>query len=293
MLKAENNLATGMVEGNVVGYQFKIALPNQTFSREQLTRLWEAFGLPTGKIPEISVKNSVIRACKEVAKEDNGRFVNRLARKVVDDADKYVVAIVDETRHTADEQNSYTQTTTAKLYKGANRLEISGPCAEEIREEYKKFSDCITSQDVRFAVYRTLETFYGAIRLISTGHLYFVPVQYGDVIPKVRDIIVQFGGEVHACEMLDTLASKDWVWGAAKEYVEIELDNIVEQARAVTKRASALRNKKEALKNTQKILDVYAELLDCETEANHVKAKITASLDEVTNLLYELETKKS
>jgi hypothetical protein len=283
---ADLNLKSGEIAGVVKGYQFRLCVSNGIIPFHMVRAAAENAGLPMSFWKEPTVRRAMLRAANEVAKT-NGRFKDRLSRKVCEKPDHAVVAIVDEERDEAGEQLDYDVSTKIVLNKVQKYVTAEGVLAGEFYQNYNSYSKGLTGDDIRFALYRIVRLFGNAISLIDSGHLYFLPEKNADLLEKINDFLSQLHiGRVYATEIIDSRSSNGWVWDAATQNIKTRVRNIVRNI-DVKMRESSYDKKKDALDETKSLMDLYAEL----TGYSAATEEMLEEIAEAENLVAECALK--
>lgn len=277
-----------MITANIIGYAVKSEMVDMQVSIDTIKTVAENIGLSTSYLYAPSVKGAIIRAAKEIAKT-NKRFKDHIARRVRDN-DKFVISIVDEEKDADNDKLNYEMNTTIKYDKGSKAVEIDGPLSEEFHKEFEHFSNKMTTNDIRAYIYRILRNECGAIAIIPTGGLYFVPENKLEVVEKINAMLEELGiGRLWNKPEIDDPNTREWIWSAAIDEIMNSVDDIVKYINKNSKlREKTLRERGEQLIEKADLVKVYGNLTEVGSKTEEVMEKINRTINMVTEKIREV-----
>jgi len=275
------------ITANIIGYAVKSELREINISNDMIKEAIKKFNLPDYAFT-ITQKGSVIRAAKEVAKT-NKRFKDHLARRVRDDS-QFVMSIIDESKDAENDTLTYNQTTTIKLEKLNGKIDINGPMQEEFMHVYEKYQNSMTTNDLRAYIYKVLRKECGAVSIIHTGGLYFVPADKLSIVEKLNEFVKELNlGRIWYKPEIDDPITREWVWNAAVEEITGMVDDLMKYMQKDVKfREKTLHDKGTSLIEKTDLIKMYANLTEFGSQAEVVIASINDAINQVASKIKEI-----
>lgn len=277
------------ITANIIGYAVKSELVDVDVDFDTIQNVLKELDLPENLIYKPKPKNAVVRAAREVAKE-NGRYRDHLARRVKDNKDTFVMSVVDEERDAQNETLHYEQSTTIRFDKNSESVNVEGPLSEDFRAEYEKYSNSVNSQDIRNYVYRVIRYQGSGVSLVHTGGLYFVPENKVNVVEKLDQFLKRMSiGRVWYKPEIDDQNTREWVWSAAVEEVTTMVKQVVGYINNSerTVRENTLRSRGAELVEKADLVKAYANLTQIGSQAEDVIDEINSALGLVAGKIRE------
>ena len=171
--------------GDVLGFLVWSSInPKIIIDRTEFVKLVEAEGLSDiAPSPELRDRSAFRKALH--AAEDQG-----LVRKIREDADMAVYALVSEAMDEEHDKVDYAQEETAYYNKKEKTFELqAGKYGAKIKEAFDKFLSVYNHDDVRAWVLRSFRDGFGAIVVRDHGGVYFLPAQFKDILERMDRVM--------------------------------------------------------------------------------------------------------
>jgi len=278
------------ITANLIGVRISWRVNEFLGEREELMAAANAAGLNGELMPKNSMKKAVNRASKAIAKTENGRFTDALPpRKLTDNVEKAVYAIVAETVDANTEHAEYAQETTIKLDKEKKSVSANGAQAGEFMAKYEVYRDAATDHDIRSFCLLTVKKALG-IAYNPCGHDYFVPEAGTETMEKLDKFLRGLNvGRMYITPAIDDPASLEVTWERAAEIMAKELAFVMSNVEKFEKRVKCLKDKNEQLEGLREMAKVYGGLTNRAAQAEDVLTQINAASDRVAEKIQEIE----
>jgi hypothetical protein len=285
------------ITANLIGVRVSWRVNEFLGERETLVSIAKQCGLDGDLMPNNTIKKAVGRASHAIAKANNGRFMEALPpRKLTDNKEKAVYAIVSEKVDQDTEHADYAQETTIRMDKEDKTVVAVGAQAGEFMAKYEQYKDAMTDHDIRAFCLLMVRHSLG-IAYNPSGHDYFVPEAHQENMDKLDTFLRTLKvGRMYITPAIDDANSLEVTWERASEVLLKEVGTILKNIEKFGKRVSGLREKNETLKGLGEMAKVYGNLTKRAVEAeemlntiNAASDKVAAKIEEANNRLTEAE----
>ena len=287
-LKSKFESLHGIVE--LIGVSVNYTVSDALIPRERVVEVASHYlGDDLAKlVPTKTEKSCVSRAVKEAAKT-NGRFNDKLARKVADTGEKAVYGVISETRDENAEHNSYEQGSTLKLDKKEKTVTAEGESAEKLMELYQQYTQGITDEDIRSFCVRVMRSAKGVAKNPS-GSEYIVPIGYAGILDGLDAFLRDLGiGRTFPTAMINDEISMTNTWEAAKRVIKNEVDSTMQNIDNITRQQAGLRNRQNKLSDLTNLAKIYGELTEASSEAEELAEMINNQSDAVAERIAKVQ----
>jgi len=281
------------LSGTVIGYQVKSQLVDSVIPVDKVRLVAEECGLDEDLIYTPTRKRAAVRAAREAAKE-NRRFRDHIARPVTENNEQAVFGIINEQHDEAAEKNRYFQTTTVRYDKDKDSVSVEGDpeMVDRFNQEYARYDEGLTSDDIRLFIYRVLRKTCGGIALVPTGGLYFVTAAHLPILQGVHEFLQRLNvGRLWYEPKIDCTATMEWVWDAAKTEIQGRINQVKTRVSKINKRESSLRKQTAELTSQEELLKAYAELTGFEADAEEMLENISEAAQGIAAKIAEVAKK--
>ena len=281
------------ITANLIGIRCSWSVNDWLGSRDEAVELAKTFGISDELFPSQTLKKAVGRATKSVVKADNGRFTDNLPpRKVADNKDKAVYALVSERRDEGLETVAYEQATTVRLDKENGRVDATGTQAAEFMTEFDKYKDCLTDEDIRRLCRNVINNSCG-IPYNPNGHDYFVPEAHQEVVERLDKFLRALGvGRMWITPAIDDSRSLEATWERAAEYLLAEVAKVGANVAVFEKRVKCLHDKNDRLKVLKDMAAMYGQMTQRAAEAEEVLNAVNTVANAVAAKIDEIEASR-
>jgi len=237
-------------------------------SREELTERCEKIGLDPKAFMINSRPRSAFRRALEEAETMN------LIRKIVDDAEKIVFGIVEETADEANLDLNYATQNVIIFKKESQTLEfkldMDPERANALQKRFQMYMGSYTSHEVRSMIHSFIRKL-GAFPVRDKGGVYFVPKTRMEEMDKLSELISTLNGSyIYVLGIRDEEKEKEgmkrsWENALSQELkvLEQEIQATVDEGNAV--RASTLEKRGVRITSLKNKAQVYNDLFGNET----------------------------
>ena len=281
------------ITANLIGVRVSWRVSDFLGEREEVAKVANEFGLNVELLPKSSAKKAVNRATKSVSKGENGRFEEALPpRKLTDNCEKAVYALVGEKVDQATEHASYTQDTTIRLDKQSKTVSATGEKADHFMAQYSVYKDAITDEDIRSFARQTVQKAMG-IAYNPRGHDYFVPDTNAATMEALDSFLRKMGvGRMYITPAIDDERSLEVTWERAAEVIAAEIEATMSNVDKFEKRVKCLHDKTAQLANIKEMAKFYGDMTQRAAFAEEILNQINAATDKVAAKIAEIEASR-
>jgi hypothetical protein len=281
------------ITANLIGVRVSWRVSDYMGERATVEQAIRDVGLNPDYLPRNSLKKAVGRASKAIAKADNGRFVDNLpTRKITDNADKAVYAIVRETVDQETEHADYQQATTVRLDKAEKRVHAVGAQADEFMTQFNAFNAGLTDEDIRGFANAIVKASMG-IAFNPHGHDYFVPEAYQHNMEKLDVFLRNLNvGRMYITPAIDDTRSLECTWERASEEIDDEITLVMRSVDKFTSRVKCLHDKTEKLDALREMVKLYGSLTERSAAAEEMMAKLNTASDTIAAKIEEINASR-
>ena len=262
-------------------------LADARIDRATLEMLWSSASLPANHLPEPPTAEKALKtAVRDCAVGQSERLI-RLGK---DDSSEIVFAIVHETKHD-DGSVSHSQEARVVLDRAAERISTDQPghsLAEAIRSSFEQLRTTHTSDDVRRAMLKTLDS-CAAVTLRDHGGVYWVPAPYAETIRKLQLAIEKIGtSRVYVLPIHKSDDAARTLGDVAKSSVEHELEDLKTEIQGFLasppERISTLVRRLDAFDALRTKAQMYRDILQVQvTDLESTLNELTTSVEKLLN----------
>jgi hypothetical protein len=179
------------------------------------------------------------------------------------------------------------------LYRGPARLETDAPHHDVVRgvlESYARYLDTHTTDDVRRAVLRALDSF-AAVTLREHGGVYWVPAPYAEHLRRLQHALSRIGrSRLDLVPIHETPEGNAALGSAARSAIEADLDALREEIQgflaAPPDRPSTLMRRLQVFEELRAKAQLYQTVLN--VQVGDLEASLTELTTHVEGLLSTL-----
>jgi hypothetical protein len=249
----------------LLGWCLYWSVSNFKVAHSKLLQVLDDVGIDKDFAKEPRAKAALTRAMREVSKEHKGTF----SRKVVDDKEKTLFALVDSTIDAANEDVNFTTATKASLGKGKDKekLHIDGSNAKAVKDNFEHFRKTYTSDQFTGMVKRFLFGTCEAISVRDSGGVYFIPTHKKAEYQKLVKLFDHFQScSLDIIPIIDSKEAKKSMWKSLVGRVEGEIENMHEELKRLPTdkdpRAGVIDYKMERFQALREKVENYKDLLE-------------------------------
>jgi hypothetical protein len=189
------------------------------------------------------------------------------ARNIVNDTQKLVTFLVEESRDAATEELEYEKRDRAEFDKRALKIRVKGEHKEVLEADFELFSEHVIGDDLRQMTKHYVEaldgiSLRGSEDVRDAGGVYFVPIQHRAKLQALSNVLEDelHVGYLRAFGVIRGSGEEIQIAISAEFYVQRELEDLVAKIKDVKSRASAVAGHKKQLERLSEILTKYASL---------------------------------
>jgi hypothetical protein len=281
------------ITANLIGVRVSWRVSDYLGARETVEQAITDAGLNAALLPRNTLKKAVGRASKAVSKASNGRFDEALPpRKLTDNVEKAVYALVRENVDESTDHAEYQQETTVRIDKAAKTVHAVGAQAEEFRAKFSTFSESVTDDDVRLFAKAVVRDSSG-ISYNPHGHDYFVPEKYQENMERLDAFLRNLKvGKMYITPAIDDPRSLEVTWERAAEQIDGEIDQVMANVDRFEKKVKFLHDKTDKLEALREMANLYGGMTERAAMAEEIAAKINAAIEKVAKKIEEIEASR-
>jgi hypothetical protein len=249
-----------------LGCAFWWTLPEMTIPFTDVMQAATEHGLPADIMPKpIRTKTAFLRTM--YALQNETRFV----RKIVDDQEHVIFAIIRETKHEQDVE--FTKDDLVVLDKKTLSISYTvGALTKEVEALLDTYRDVFIADDLRRLLINGLRSAH-AIMLRPTGGVYFVPTPSYPLLDRLCQFVNRLNPNASMTRLgiVDTEQVKATIFQRVQEEIQTYVERAEHELRELlnnpTTKASTMHHRIESFNAARKKLELYETLLDGHAES--------------------------
>lgn len=280
---------TGIDPNTVIGVTVWRNIHDGRYVTENLYAALEKFGFNKLNLVPETEKTNFLNAARDVAAENHA-----LARKVKDDADHVVLAIIGESVESTEERVNFEHHTKVSYRKVDGTVEGTGPLADAVIVKYNTYRATVDDNRVRNMVTNILRGESGGVNLNPSGGVYFVPNTRLGVVESLANMTDELHlGTIYTLRVPNLPSEKAATMSSVKADIIGRLDGIQDRVGRLNSRLSSITKKQEEANAVQELFDMYVDLLDGEAEVEEIKSRYETLNSCITAKMREVEDRKN
>ncbi len=261
------------------------SLSDAAIDRVSLEWHWAAAGLAPGLLPEPPTSE---KAFKLAAREAALGQHDRLIRLSLENQSQIVFAVVEERKH-LEGSVSYFQETRILLDRATEKVsadDSNHDIAKSVSLSYERLRTTHTSDDVRRAVVRTINSF-AAVALRESGGVYWIPTVYAQQLRQLQSAVEKIGqSKMYLLPVHDSADAARTLGDAALGSIQAELEQLKAEVdgfvAAPPERPSTLARRFDAYEALRSRAQLYRDVLQVQVaDLDQQLDGMTASVEQL------------